>query len=118
MLVFVCAQALCTEQVKMNRLLKTMEADPSFGGEGRRADTPSIPLLTVAIQGKRSSQGGGVCVFSNARHPFTTGWLPLSCSGNPGVNGVFYRGANRTYFINSASGESTYAAPADCGHCL
>ena len=30
------------------------------------------------------------------RYPFDTVCLPLSCSGNPGVNGESYRGANGT----------------------
>jgi hypothetical protein len=92
-----------------------------------------MAALTTALNGARDSAaprlGVRHCPARRRRevservstmllHPFDTGCLPLSCSGNPGVNGVFYRGANRTYFINSASGESTYAAPADCGHCL
>jgi hypothetical protein len=30
-----------------------------------------------------------------AVHPFNAGYFPLSCSGKPGVNGVFSRGAAR-----------------------
>ena len=40
-----------------------------------------------------------VSIYWQVSHPFDTGCLPLSYSGNPGVNGVSHRGANFGFYL-------------------
>ena len=53
-------------------------------------------------------------------YPFNTGYLPLNYSGNPGVNGVSYRGrltqVNEDQFLGIMSRKKGLAEPAAVSH--